>query len=86
MKTILKLIISISALALLSGCGGDSSSGNVSGDSAIQMEVGTRYSVSAGDKVSPDTNATIVVEHVLDSTTKTVQITSGSATLLRVAI
>jgi len=85
MKTILKLIISISALALLGGCSGESSNGNVFGDdtdSAIEMVIGTDYNVSVGDKVVPDGNTTIIVEHVLDSTTKTVQITSGSATLL----
>ncbi len=85
MKTILKLIISISALALLGGCSGENPNGNVfgdSGDSAVQMEIGTDYNVSVGDKIVPDGNATIVVGHVLDRTTKTVQITSGSATLL----
>ena len=86
MKTILKLIISISALALLNGCGGESSNGNVYGDnadSAIEMEIGTVYSVSAGDKIVPDVNTTIMVEHVFDPPSKTVQITSGSATLLK---
>ena len=83
MKTILKLIISTSALALLGGCSGENSNGNVFGDgNAVQMEIGTDYNVSVGDTIVPDGNATIVVGHVLERTTKTVQITSGSATLL----
>ena len=89
MKTISKLIISLSALALLGGCTAENSNNDDLGDtpqSTIQMQIDTIYNVSQGDKITPDATATIVVEHVLDSTTKSVKITSGSATLLRSAI
>ena len=86
MKIILKLIISISALVLFSACGGDSSNGEVFGDNAdsvTQMEINTSYPLSAGNKVVPDGPSTIVVEHTLNDNTKSVQLTSGSAILLK---
>ena len=83
MKNFIKLTFAFSILlALLGGCG-EGSNKSVFSNETITMSLNTAYEVHEGDKVTPDGESKIVVNHVLDINTKTVTLLSGSATLLR---
>lgn len=84
MNKIIKYTLMIIAITLLStGCG-EGSNGTVMGEgSALNMELNTPYAIAPGDRLVPTEVSTIVVKHTLSDNTKTVQITSGSATLLK---
>jgi len=81
MKRLTMYILSMFiAVSLLTGCG---SGTTTNGSTETSMVIGTAYTVATGDKVVPDGTSTITVEHLLDATTKTVTLLSGSATLIQ---
>ena len=81
MKKIFYISILTLSLFLFSGCM-ENHNGNVI--ESESMATGVEYTVNSGDQVvSTSSDTQITVLHTLSNGTKTVTLTSGSATLIR---
>ncbi|MDD2698386.1 MAG: hypothetical protein PHF17_06255 [Arcobacteraceae bacterium] len=72
----------LGSLLLFSGCG----SGDVTGDSenTIQVSKDETYTLSSGDTIREnDENTTIQITHTIETGVKTVEVLSGSITIIK---